>query len=76
MLYNRGVHLTKIQRLLGHKSITTTERYLGVKFEETREAITVLDSPALRALAVPGVCTIQAQSEPEAVQVIFNSGVS
>jgi site-specific recombinase XerD len=60
MLYNRRVHLTKIQRLLGHKSITTTERYLGVKFEETREAITVLDSPTLRALAAPQVWTIRA----------------
>jgi len=76
MLYNRGVHLTKIQRLLGHKSITTTERYLGVKFEETREAISVLDVPALRALAAPALSTIRAQTEPEPIQVIVNSGVS
>lgn len=76
MLYNRGVLLTKIQRLLGHKSITTTERYLGVKFEETREAISVLDSPALRALVAPQVCTITAQGAGEPIQVIVNSRVN
>jgi integrase len=76
MLYNRGVHLTKIQRLLGHKSITTTERYLGVKFEETREAISVLDVPALRALGAPRVSTIRAQDEIQPVQVIVNSQVN
>lgn len=50
MLYNQGVVLTKIQRLLGHKSVLTTERYLGVKFEETREAILLLDGPLTQAL--------------------------
>jgi integrase len=42
MLYNQGVDLTKIQQLLGHRSALTTERYLGVKFEETRDAILML----------------------------------
>jgi integrase len=50
MLYNQGVILTKIQRLLGRKSVLTTERYLGVKFEETREAIQSLELPLVRAL--------------------------
>jgi len=63
MLYNRGVHLTKIQRLLGHTSVLTTERYLGVKFEETAQAIAVLDVPALQALSAPNLSTICAQSE-------------
>jgi len=49
MLFNQGVVLTKIQRLLGHGSVSTTERYLGVKFEETREAIMVLDEPLMLA---------------------------
>jgi integrase len=73
MLYNRGVILTKIQRLLGHKSITTTERYLGVKFEETREAIMVLDSPALNALAAPTVSTICAQPPAQVIDVALLS---
>ena len=53
MLYDQGVILTKIQRLLGHKSVLTTERYLGVKFEETREAIQILELPLVRALNRP-----------------------
>jgi integrase len=52
MLYSQGVILAKIQRLLGHKSVLTTERYLGVKFEETREAILMLDRPLAQALSV------------------------
>ena len=50
MLYNQGVILTKIQRLLGHKSVLTTERYLGIKFEETKEAIQLLERPLTQAL--------------------------
>ena len=69
MLYNRGVLLTKIQRLLGHSSVLTTERYLGVKFEETRDAITVLDVPALKALAVPQLSTICAQSSAQPIEI-------
>jgi len=52
MLYNQGVMLSKIQRLLGHKSVLTTERYLGVKFEETREAILMIDARLTRALSI------------------------
>ena len=51
MLYDKGVVLTKVQRLLGHKSVLTTERYLGVKFEETREAILLLDQPLTQVLS-------------------------
>jgi len=48
--------LIKIQRLLGHKSIMTAERYLGVKFEETRQAVMLLDS-----VLAPAVSTKRAQ---------------
>jgi len=33
------------------------ERYLGVKYEETAQAISVLDIPSLKALAAPQVAT-------------------
>jgi len=66
MLYNQGVILTKIQRLLGHKSVLTTERYLGVKFEETREAILVLDGPLTQAISLSVIIDPIAQL-PQAV---------
>ena len=62
MLYNRGVALTKIQMLLGHRSILTTERYLGIKYRETAEAIEVLDSPGMRALVGLSTRTIPCKS--------------
>jgi hypothetical protein len=66
MLYNQGIILTKIQRLLGHKSVLTTERYLGVKFEETREAILLLDGPLTQALSISASSKPIAQL-PEAI---------
>jgi integrase len=65
MLYNQGVILTKIQRLLGHKSVLTTERYLGVKFEETREAILTLDGPLTEVLSA-SACSKHIAQLPEA----------
>ena len=47
----------------------TTERYLGVKFEETRQAIQVLDQLLTRALAEPPVSTISAQSLDELIEI-------
>jgi len=44
MLSNSGVPLLIIQRLLGHRSVKTTERYLNVKLEEIRQAVMILDS--------------------------------
>jgi len=61
LLYNQGVHLIKIQRLLGHKSVLTTERYLGVKFEETRQAIQTLNEPLAKAFIEEKKSTISAQ---------------
>jgi len=69
MLYNQGVILTKIQRLLGHKSVLTTERYLGVKFEETREAIMGLDEPLMLACNRTSLISpdVQLSAKPSAV---------
>ncbi len=49
-LYRSGVPLLTVSKLLGHRSVKTTERYLGVKLEEKRLAVAVLGSgwgPAL-----------------------------
>ena len=44
----RGVSLRIIQRLLGHSSITTTERYAHVADESLTAAIATLDTPLHR----------------------------
>jgi integrase len=75
MLYNQGVVLTTIQRLLGHMSVLTTERYLGVKFEETREAIQMLDRPLSQALSTTSTwkSTLKPPEDlPEALRVLIN----
>lgn len=41
-LYRSGVPLLTVSKLLGHRSVKTTERYLGVKLEEKRQAVEVL----------------------------------
>ena len=50
LIYKRGAGLTAVQRLLGHKSVLTTERYLGLKFEEVRQAVMLLDSALSSAI--------------------------
>jgi len=75
MLYSQGVILTKIQRLLGHKSVLTTERYLGVKFEETREAILMLDGPLTQAFCnsvVPDLIGQRPEAVPETSLALIN----
>jgi hypothetical protein len=68
MLYNQGVILTKIQQLLGHKSVLFTERYLGVRFEETREAILMIDAPLTKALTI-AVASGHSRASPEVLQL-------
>jgi len=60
MLHRAGATLVQVQKILGHKSVTTTERYLGVKWEETAQAINLLNTPGLAAIAEK-VSTIRAQ---------------
>jgi integrase len=55
-LYRSGVPLLTVSRLLGHRSVKTTERYLGVKLEEKRQAVAVLGTEW-----GPATSTIQAQ---------------
>ena len=76
MLYNQGVILTKIQRLLGHKSVLTTERYLGVKFEETREAILGLDGPLMLACSRTSLISSDPQLSTKPPAVIMLPGNS
>ena len=42
MMYAKGVPLLTISKLLGHRSVKTTERYLNVKLEEKRQAVDIL----------------------------------
>ena len=42
ILYSKGVPLLTISKLLGHRSVQTTERYLNVKLEEKRQAVDML----------------------------------
>lgn len=75
-LWNRGVSLLTIKALLGHKSIMTTERYLGVKIEEERKAIMSLGTVWGESLAesLP-IATIQPQlPEPAVTTRLLSDG--
>ncbi len=43
-LKRRGVHETEIQRLLGHKTLVMTDRYITVEVEQMRAAVASLVS--------------------------------
>ncbi len=63
MLYSKGIPLLTVSKLLGHRSVKTTERYLGVKLEEKRQAVAVLGEEWGQAVEHPALtCTIHAQS--------------
>ena len=62
-LYRSGVPLLTVSKLLGHRSVKTTERYLGVKLEEKRQAVALLGGEWGRALTEPTLpCTVHAQA--------------
>jgi integrase len=43
-----GVHETEIQRLLGHKTLSMTDRYINVEVEQLRAAVAVLSKPSTK----------------------------
>ena len=47
-LKRAGIHETEIQRLLGHKTLAMTDRYINVKVEQLRAALAVLPNPSIR----------------------------
>jgi hypothetical protein len=51
---------------VGHKSASPTEHHFGVNFEETREAILMLDGPLTQALSLSVISDPIAQL-PQAV---------
>lgn len=59
-LYRIGVPLLTVSKLLGHRSVKTTERYLGVRLEEKRQAVAAL-SAAWEGAIPPGTITVHAQ---------------
>lgn len=67
-LDDRGVALGKIQRLLGHASIGTTERYLrrGLKDLQT----IVLDDGTLAAFNPPAACLNVSQPNPKVARAL------
>ena len=72
-LANAGIALPKVQRLLGHRSITTTERYLNVKLEEKRQAVMVLNSIWGQSVGLSraiGTNVIQAATEEAASHLL------
>lgn len=61
-LYRSGVPLLTVSKLLGHRSVKTTERYLGVRLEEKRQAVAVLSEAWGQAVSSPALsCTVHAQ---------------
>lgn len=62
-LYRSGVPLLTVSKLLGHRSVKTTERYLGVRLEEKRQAVAILSEAWGGAISSqPQACTDHAQA--------------
>ena len=63
ILYANGVPILTISKLLGHRSVQTTERYLNVKLDDKREAVGLLGKVLGRGEdQFPRTVTIRSQS--------------
>jgi len=69
-LYRSGIPLLTVSKLLGHRSVKTTERYLGVRLDEKREAVAILGNVWGGAMSRPALtCTTHTQTpRPEVVK--------
>ncbi len=52
-LYRSGAPLLTVSKLLGHRSVKTTERYLGVRLDEKRQAVAMLSDAWGSAIPAP-----------------------
>lgn len=67
-LVQRGVSLFKVQKLLGHSTITVTERYSHLSDRDLQEAIEVLQGTVVPSQQrVADTCNIVAEPEPSNV---------
>ena len=46
LLHDRGAHIREIQELMGHSSISTTQRYIEVTEAKLSRAVALLDGDA------------------------------
>jgi len=67
-LAQQGVPMTQIQRILGHKNLSTTERYLGRFNEDLRSTRELLNSCSYS-------CTLGAESSNPAQNASLDAGV-
>jgi len=61
-MYKEGVPLLTVQKLLGHRSPKTTERYLNVTLDERKEAARILSQAWFKRLSARVIDTKQTQS--------------
>jgi len=64
-LYRSGVPLLAVSKLLGHRSVKTTERYLGVRLEEMRQAVAVLSGVYGEGVLNPALTITGQAQNPE-----------
>lgn len=66
----RGINMKTIQKLMGHKKITTTEKYVQMVMEDEREALEI--DPLGEEFFTPEKCIIIARDENEKLEKRLN----